>query len=122
MWTFPKTLFALSALTGSTLLAGGLRLEVGNPAANPEAKAQQAILVARTTACQSPERTSIVATAEGIVDGSRRTIPLRVIPLATPGTYAITREWPVQGNWAVRMVATNPEYKDYATGLLVRME
>ena len=122
MWTFPKALLALSVLTGSTLLAGGLRLEVGNPAANPEAKAQQAVLVARITACQSPEKTTVVATAEGIVDGRRRTVPLRVIPLRTPGTFAITREWPAQGNWVVKLAATNPDYKDYATGVLVRMD
>ena len=121
MRTFPKALLASLALSVSILSAGGLRLEVGNPAANPEAKAQQAALVARITACQSPEKTRITATAEGVVDGSRRTISLRVISLSTPGVFAVTREWPAQGNWAVKLIATNPEYKDYATGVLVRM-
>jgi hypothetical protein len=122
MRTISKTLLALPVLTGLSLLAGGLRVEVGNPAANLEANAKQAVLVARITACQSPEKTSIAATAEGVVDGSRRTIPLRVIPLATPGTFAVTREWPADGKWAVKLVATNPDYKDYATGVLARME
>ena len=119
---FPKTLLALCALTGSVLLAGGLWLEVGNPAANPEAKEKGAALVLRIMACKSPEKTNITATAEGIVEGSRRTVALRVIPLSTPGTFAVTREWPSEGNWAVRAVATNPEYKDYATGVVVRIE
>jgi hypothetical protein len=47
---------------------------------------------------------------------------LQVIPLSAPGTFAVMREWPMRGNWAVKLVATNPEYRDYATGVLVRME
>jgi hypothetical protein len=121
MRIFPKTLSASFIFAGLTL-AGGLRLEVGNPVASPEAKEKHAVLVARITACQSPEKTNITATAEGIVDGSRRTIPLPLIPLSTPGTFAVTREWPTQGNWAVKMTATNPEYKDYAAGVLVPMQ
>jgi hypothetical protein len=113
---------ALLALPVLSLLAGGLRVEVGNPAAHPEAKAQGAALVARITACQSPEKTSLTATAEGMVNGKRQTIALRAIPLSTPGTFAITREWPAEGNWAVKLVATNPDYKNYAAGVLVRME
>ena len=122
MRVFSRTLLALPVLMGLSLLAGGLRVEVGNPAANPEARAQKAALVARIMACQSPEKTRITATAEGVVDGSRRTIPLRVVPLSVPGTFAVMREWPVEGNWAVKLVAMNSEYKDYATGVLVRME
>lgn len=119
MRTISKALLILPVVG---LLAGGLRLEVGNPAANPEAKAQGAALVARMTSCQSPEKTNVMATAEGVVDGKHRTIPLHVIPLSTPGTFVVTREWPTEGSWAVKLVATNPDYKNYATGVLVRME
>jgi hypothetical protein len=113
-----KPLFALSILV-SPLLAGALFLEVGNPAANQEALAKQAVLVARITACHSPEKTTVTATAEGIVNGVRQSLPLKVISLSAAGTFAVTREWPEQGTWAVKMVATNPEYKDYATSVVV---
>jgi hypothetical protein len=106
-------------MAGLSLLAGALMLEIGNPTANPEALSKHAVLVARTTACHSPEQTSMTATAEGVVDGQRRSIPLKLIPLSTPGTFAITREWPSGGTWAIKIVARNPEYKDYATGALV---
>ena len=104
------------------LFAGGLMLQIGNPAANPEALAKKAVLVARITACGSPEKAKLAASAEGIVDGDRRSIPLDVIPLSTAGTFAITRQWPQQGTWAVKLSAANPDYKGYATGMLVSFE
>ncbi len=107
-------------LAGLPLLAGALMVEIGNPASNPEALSKHAALVARTTACHSPEKTSMTATAEGIIDGQRRSIPLKLIPLSSPGTFAVTHEWPSAGTWAVKIVARNPEYKDYATAALVR--
>jgi hypothetical protein len=116
-----KQLLVLSMLA-APLFAGTLALEIGNPSANPEAMAKRAVLVARMTACTSPEKTTITASAEGIVDGMRKSIPLKIVLLSTAGTYAITREWPAEGTWAVRMVATNPEYKNYAASVLVPMD
>jgi hypothetical protein len=116
-----NSLLALSILA-APLLAGALRLEVGNPATNQEALAQHAVLVAWTTACHSPEKTSVTATAEGVVNGIRKSIPLKVLPLSTPRTFAVTRDWPNEGTWAIKIVATNPEYKDYATSAVVPIQ
>jgi len=116
-----KHLLVLSMLA-TPLFAGSLALEIGNPSANPEAAAKHAVLVARLAACKSPEKTTVTASAEGIVDGVRKSIPLKVVPLSTAGTYAVVREWPAQGSWAVRMVATNPDYKDYAASVLVPLD
>lgn len=104
------------------LIAGALTVDVGNPAANPEALSKGAALVMRTMACRFPEKTTITATAEGIVDGKRQTVALKLIPLSNPGTFAITHEWPSSGTWAVKIVAKNPEYKDYVTGALVSVK
>ena len=120
MRTFWKTLLAVSIAT--PIFAGALTLEIGNPANSPEAKAKHVVLLARITACHSPEKTDITATAEGLVDGSRKSIPLTVIRLSTPGTFGVAREWPDQGVWAVQMIATNPDYKNYATGILAPVE
>jgi hypothetical protein len=116
-----RTALGTTALVAS-LFAGALVLQIGNPAVNPEALAKNAVLVARITACHSPEKVHVTATAEGIVDGSRQSIPLNVISLSSPGTFAVTREWPHKGAWVVKMVATNPDYKNYATGVLVPAE
>lgn len=107
---------------GLPLIAGALVVEIGNPAANPEALSKHAVLIARTTACHSPEKTSLTATAEGIIDGQRRTIPLKLIPLSKAGTFAATQEWPSNGAWVVKIVARNPDYQNYTTGALVRFD
>lgn len=121
MRTLWKPLFVLSMLA-VPLFAGALVLSIGNPSANPEAAARHAVLVARITACHSPEKTTVTATAEGIVNGVRRSVPLKVIPLSTAGTFAVARAWPEQGTWAVKMIATNPDYKDYATSVVVPID
>jgi hypothetical protein len=116
--TLWKPLFALCILA-APLFAGALLLEVGSPAANQEALAKRAVLVARITACHSPEKTTVTATAEGLVNGMRQSIPLKVISLSPAGTFAVAQEWPEQGTWAVKMIATNPDYKNYATSVVV---
>ena len=112
---------SLLAAVAAPLFAGALTLQIADPAGNAEAKQNGAVLVARITACHSPGKTVVSASAEGLVDGKRQTIAVKVIPLATPGTFAVRRDWPAQGNWAVRLTASNPDYKDYQTGLIVPM-
>jgi hypothetical protein len=113
-----KVLVALG-VSSVPLLAGALVLQVGDPASNPEAMKNHSVLVARITACQSPEKTTVSATAEGMVNGVRRSVPLKVVSLSAPGTFGVTREWPAEGTWVIKMVATNPVYKDYATSVVI---
>ncbi len=118
METVIRPLLAVAVLS-VPLLAGALALEIANPAGNSEAQSKNVLLLVRTTACHSPEKTELRATAEGSARGVHQSIPLKVIPLSTPGTFGFAREWPSGGTWVVRIVARNPEYKNYATGMLV---
>ncbi len=102
---------AAALATGASLLAGGFLLQVGNPSANPEAKAQHAVLVVRGYACTNPEKVTVTATAEGIVNGKRETIPLKLTTLSAQGTYALTRQWPEEGEWVIALVGSNPKYQ-----------
>jgi hypothetical protein len=114
---------ALATLAAAApALAGSLTLQADDPVTNAEATAKHAVVMAHTTACMSPEKTVITATAEGIIKGNRISIPLRVIRLSAPGAYAVTRQWPAEGTWAVKMIVTNPEYKDHAVSILVPAE
>src|SRR5438445_11919625 len=97
---------------GTPAFAGSLYLEIGNPEANVEAKALHAVLVARVTACHEPAKSTVSATAVQLDgDGLRRT-ELKVIPLASPGTFAIVGALPT-GDSAIELAVTNPEYRDY---------
>jgi hypothetical protein len=99
--------------------AGALTLQIDDMKSVPDAKASGAVIAAHITACNSPEKTVVTAKAEGILDGRRQSIPLHVIRLAEPGAFAVKREWPNGGRWTVTMIATNPEYRNYATSVVV---
>lgn len=103
--------FAAVMATSAALVAGGFFVQISNPSANPEAKAQQAVLVIRGYACANPEKTTITATAEGIANGNRQTIPLKLISLSGQSTYAITRQWPAQGKWIITVTGSNPRFQ-----------
>ena len=62
--------------------AGGLRVEVGNASANPEAKALGASLVARVVACHEPARSKVRASAVRVEGDRVLRQALRVTPLA----------------------------------------
>ncbi|MGB7761648.1 MAG: hypothetical protein WBL61_17585 [Bryobacteraceae bacterium] len=97
---------ALLALAGS-LFGGGFYLQLGNPEASPEARKLNAVVTVKSAGCVEPGATKVTATAIGAVDGERREITLKLEPLSTPGMFAITRQWPKQGRWVIRLEATN---------------
>jgi hypothetical protein len=101
-----------------TLHGGGFALRVDPVYTSPEARAKHAVLLAHITSCAAPEKTTVTATAEGIVNGKRATMPLKVVKLAEPGGFAVVREWPQEGEWVIKLVATHPQFGSYATGIL----
>jgi hypothetical protein len=120
MLTAPIASLVIAAgLSTSPLFAGALVLTIENPQTNPEAAAKNAVVVARVTECKSPEKTLVTATAEGIVNGKRQTVPLQLIHLSTPGVYAVSPGFANDGAWAVKLVVTNPDYGKYVTSALV---
>jgi hypothetical protein len=42
-------------------------------------------------------------TAEGLVDGKRRSIPLRFDSLPRLNTFGVRRQWPTDGTWMLRI-------------------
>ncbi len=60
----------------------------------------------RTEGCADPAKSQISGTAEGIVKGARRSVPLRVAPMSRPGVYAVYQNWPVEGGWLVNLKGT----------------
>jgi hypothetical protein len=119
----PMRILLISVLSAAWMaapaFAGALTLQLDDPKTNPEATAQNAIVVAHITACHSPEKTTVTATAEGLADGRRQSIPLQIVRLSQPGAFAVSRQWPREGAWTVKMIATNPDYRDYATAIVI---
>ena len=114
-----NVLFA--ALAASVLHAGGFFITLGNPSAHPETKTTNAVLIARLTGCHEPEKATLTGTAEGIVHGKRQSIPLSLVALSAPGTYAVLQQWPEEGDWIVRLEGYYPEMKA-KTGVIVKVK
>lgn len=117
-----KVFGAVIALCAAmSLMAGGFALQLGKPSTNPEAQAKNAVLVVRGYACVAPEKTTVSASAEGIVNGKHQSIPLKLIPLSGESTYALTRQWPTEGKWVITLVEANPRF-DLRLSAIVKID
>ena len=113
-----KRSLALATISVVAAWAGALVLEVGNPAANPEAKSMNAVIVARVTACHEPAKSTVTASFVQSNNGEIQRTPLKVVPLKTGGTFAVLGTMPRDG--VIDLAVTNPEYKDYQPRVLLR--
>lgn len=92
---------ALGSSSGS-----GFRLDIGAPiAGNAPNLKKDTVLVVRPLACSDPASAQITGTAEGIVNGARRSVPLKLMPLDKPGVHAVTQQWP-DGQWVLSLSGT----------------
>ncbi|MGA8030557.1 MAG: hypothetical protein WB992_25720 [Bryobacteraceae bacterium] len=101
---------ATALITATSLIAGGFALQIGKPSSNVEAQSKNAVLVVHGYACHDPEKTTVTATAEGIVNGKRESIPLKLITLSDQSSYALTRQWPADGKWIIALTEANPKF------------
>ncbi|MEJ7615656.1 MAG: hypothetical protein WKF30_01475 [Pyrinomonadaceae bacterium] len=100
-------------------LAGGFYLEVEAPRTSDAAKYPTGtMLLVRPVGCHDPSAAAISATAEGIVEGQRKSIALE-LKESEKGVYALTRQWPTEGRW---VLAINGAYRGAERGVLVRLD
>ncbi|HTS30084.1 MAG TPA: hypothetical protein VMH81_29635 [Bryobacteraceae bacterium] len=100
---------AAALVLAGQLIAGGFFLQLGNPEASSEAREQHAAVTIRAAGCHDPATAKLTATAIGVVNGQRHSIPLAVTRLSEPGTFALRQQWPPDGRWVIQMTATNGE-------------
>ena len=68
-----------------------------------------AVVTIKAVGCHDPAAAKVTATAIGVVNGERRTIPLELKPLGEPGAYALSQQWPKEGKWVIQLVGKNDE-------------
>src|SRR5215216_4729495 len=107
---------ALALALSSEVFAGGFQLSVETPAAN-NAKTKDAALIVRTYGCMQPADAVVTASAEGLVNGKRQSVPLELAQVET-GAYMLKQQWPSEGFWVVNI---NGEYKGMTNSLLVEL-
>jgi len=110
-------LLTLASLSVAMMLAmsassfgGGIQFSVETPKAPADAQMKDVVLVARAFSCFQPTDTKVSGTAEGLINGNRKSIALELSPIGQ-GVYAIRQQWPSEGIWvlALAMTATNYE-------------
>jgi hypothetical protein len=52
----------------------------------------------------------VSGTAEGVVNGERRTITLRFETTSRTGVYALRKQWPTEGSWTLVISVTQGEH------------
>ncbi len=94
------------ALSAHAVAGTMFRLEVGHPiAAQGEPKIKNAVVLVRAVVCNDLAGVTITGSAEGIAAGGRRSVPLKLLALRTPGVYAVQRQWP-EGRWVLHLQGT----------------
>lgn len=54
----------------------------------------------------APVAFPVTGTAEGLVNGSRRSIPLTLTTTSRTGVYAVAKQWPNDGVWTLVVTVT----------------
>ncbi|HTA67731.1 MAG TPA: hypothetical protein VK776_05615 [Bryobacteraceae bacterium] len=84
----------------------GFTFSIGSPVASQDVRAKSAAFVFRAEGCADAAKAQIGGTAEGVVKGARRSVPLNVMEMSKPGVYAVYRNWPAEGDWVVNLKGT----------------
>ena len=75
---------------------------VGN-VERPGAADSAFVLVHASPGCTRGALT-VTGTAEGLVNGQRRCVPLEIAATQSAGVYRVRRQWPSEGVWVLRLV------------------
>ena len=97
------------AVVSGPASAQDFALQVGPPvaaAAGTFVKKDSVLFVVRPGGCGDPAAARITATAEGVVNGSRQSVTLKLAPLSPPGVHAVSRDMPSGGVWVINLVGT----------------
>lgn len=109
-------LFAATLLTAASSFAGGFWVEFGNPSASTDPRAKNAALLVRALGCNNPEVAVYTGTAEGVVNGVRKSVPLKFVQLDRKGLWAVERDWPAEGKWVLHVEAHKDGHIAHALG------
>lgn len=61
------------------------------------------LLVHAVTRDGTPTISDVSGSAEGIVNGARRTIALELDPTSRAGVFTVRKQWPAEGTWLLRI-------------------
>jgi hypothetical protein len=104
----PAALLALATATSVVAAALPVKwppwLSIESPVNPFDPSTRGAVLLAHATFREGQAQLSdLSGTAEGIVNGARRSITLRFDTTGRPSVFALRRQWPTEGTWLLRI-------------------
>jgi hypothetical protein len=104
--TLPLALGALvAAATPTRAVAGPPWIAIELPASPFSSLPRDALLLVRAYHHFTPITALVSGTADGLVNGERRSLPLEITPTDITGLYVVRRQWPREGVWVLRITA-----------------
>ena len=97
--------FIVVALSAAAAIAGPPWLAIEYPVNPFDATTRDAFLVVREYHHSTQLALPITGRAEGLVDGTRRTIALRFDTTSRAGVVALRKQWPSEGTWVLVITA-----------------
>ena len=76
---------------------------IGSPVASQDGRSKLAAFVFRTEGCADATKATVDGTAEGLVQGTRKSVALKLTAMSTPGVYAVYPTWGADGDWVVSL-------------------
>ena len=102
-------------LPNDSAIAGPPWISIEYPVNPYDQTTKRAFLVVHAFHHGTPTAFPVSGTAEGIVDGQRRSVPLSFEATSRTGTFALTKQWPSNGTWTLAIaVAQGPEDRVWA--------
>jgi hypothetical protein len=110
-----RTLMTIAAVLISTsvALAGGVQLRADVSKTPRNFKKGEAVLQVTTLNCGTPKTLPLEGRAEGVVNGRRQTVPLKVTKTGAVGVYDVAAQWPAEGRWV--LIFTTREYGQHGS-------
>lgn len=102
MWRSDIGTFAVAVL----VFAQTFTFTIGSPVASFDGRSKLAAFVFRTEGCAEAAKAHVDGTAEGLVQGGRKSVALQLTAMSTPGVYAVYPTWPADGDWVVSLHGT----------------
>lgn len=108
----PSPVAAAHASVAAAALVGPPWISIEYPVNPYDASTRDAFLVVHAFHHGTPVGLPVSGTAEGIVNGARRSVPLTFAGTSRAGVYTLKRQWPNEGTWTLLVaVAQGPEDK-----------
>ncbi len=108
---------AIVLAISSSAFAGGFQLSVETPSSSFDPQMKDVVLVARTYGCHQPADAKLSATAEGLVNGARKSVALELRSVGS-GVYAIKQQWLSEGTWVLALTGA---YNGMTSSVLVEL-